>query len=98
VYQQLERNKYRNVRKFRKSVYEAVKERPEYIRLGQAVFNYIDAEYGVARILQFRYGLDCYYYDDITPYFIEKAYELIVENEKKGKYSSEESCRGDVGK
>ena len=34
---------------FRADVMSAAAERPSYIRFGQAVFNYIDEMYGVAR-------------------------------------------------
>ena len=49
----------------------------EYIRLGQAVFNLIDEMYGVARITQFKYGIDCFYNDNMIDNFIDKCYEII---------------------
>ena len=49
---------------------------PKY-RDGQAVFNYIDSKYGVARELQFRHNIDCFYNDSCINEFIEKAVELI---------------------
>lgn len=49
---------------------------PKY-RDGQAVFNYIDSKYGIARELQFNYGIDCFYNDSCINEFIEKAVELI---------------------
>lgn len=50
---------------------------PNNWRKGQAVFNYIDAVYGVARNIQFGCGIDCFYNDDYIDDFINKAVELI---------------------
>lgn len=49
---------------------------PKY-RDGQAVFNYIDSKYVVARELQFIHNIDCFYNDSCINEFIEKAVELI---------------------
>jgi hypothetical protein len=48
-----------------------------YIRYGQAVFNYVDEKYGVARIAQFDYGIDCFYDDTKVEQFLDQCYELI---------------------
>ena len=48
-----------------------------HIRYGQAVFNYVDEKYGVARIAQFNYGIDCFYDDTKIEPFLDKCYELI---------------------
>lgn len=50
---------------------------PKNWRKGQSVFNYIDNVYGVARNIQFGYGIDCFYNDDCIDDFINKAVELI---------------------
>ena len=50
---------------------------PKNWRKGQSVFNYIDNVYGVARNIQFGYGIDCFYNDDYIDNFINKAVELI---------------------
>ena len=50
---------------------------PKNWRKGQSVFNYIDAVYGVARNIQFEYGIDCFYNDKYIDDFINKAVELI---------------------
>ena len=50
---------------------------PKNWRKGQSVFNYIDAIYGVARNIQFEYGIDCFYNDDNIDDFLDKAVELI---------------------
>lgn len=49
---------------------------PKY-RNGQAVFNFIDSKYGVAREIQFTHHIDCFYNDSCINEFIEKAVELI---------------------
>ena len=49
---------------------------PNY-RDGQAVFNYIDSKYGIARELQFNHNIDCFYNDSRINEFIKKAVELI---------------------
>lgn len=50
---------------------------PKNWRKGQSVFNYIDAVYGVARNIQFEYGIDCFYNDKYIDDFLDKAVELI---------------------
>jgi hypothetical protein len=45
--------------------------KPKEWRLGQAVFNYIDNKYGVARHVQFIERIDCFYDDEqIEPFCI----------------------------
>lgn len=55
-------------------------EKPIQWRYGQFVFNYIDHFYGVARIVQFEYKIDCFYDDDKVDEFIEKCVEIINSN------------------
>ena len=50
---------------------------PKNWRKGQSVFNYIDNVYGIARNIQFEYGVDCFYNDNCIDNFIDKAVELI---------------------
>lgn len=50
---------------------------PKNWRKGQSVFNYIDAVYGVARNIQFEYGIDCFYNDKYIDDFLDKTIELI---------------------
>ena len=50
---------------------------PKNWRKGQSVFNYIDNIYGVARTIQFKYGIDCFYNDDNIDEFLNKAVEII---------------------
>lgn len=53
--------------------------KPEEWRDGQFVFNAIDQLYGVARTLQFNYGIDCFYNDDKIEDFFIKSTEVINE-------------------
>ena len=51
---------------------------PKNWRKGQSVFNYIEYVYGgVARIIQFKYGIDCFYKDDNIDDFLDKVVEII---------------------
>ena len=50
---------------------------PKNWRKGQSVFNYIDNVYGVARTIQFKYGIDCFYNDNNIDEFLNKAVEII---------------------
>ena len=54
-----------------------LEEKPKTWRKGQAIFNYVDMKYNVAREAQFRYGLDCFYNDEKIDAFIDKCVELI---------------------
>lgn len=54
-----------------------IDDRPQWSRLGQFVFNYIDEKYGVARTVQYADKVDCYYDDDKIDLFIEKCSELL---------------------
>ena len=50
---------------------------PKNWRKGQSVFNYIDNVYGIARTIQFKWGIDCFYNDDNIDEFLNKAVEII---------------------
>lgn len=60
-----------------KNIAKSIIEESPYIRYGQAIFNYVDEKYGVARIAQFDYGIDCFYDDTKIEQFLDKCYELI---------------------
>lgn len=62
---------------FRDEVFEAISEKPNHWRDGQAVFNFIDEVYGVARQVQFIDDIDCFYDDDNIEAFIVAAYRKI---------------------
>ena len=56
--------------------------KPKQWRKGQAVFNYTDKNYGVARAVQFMDNVDCFYNDKFIDEFIDKAFSRIsnIEN------------------
>ena len=54
-----------------------MKELYPYYRWGQAVFNYVDEYFGVARKVQFEDNVDCFYNDDAVDAFIEKALDAL---------------------
>ena len=66
---------------FKKEVLNFMDNRPKAWRKGQAVFNYIDKYYGVAREVQFEDLVDCFYNDDIIDEFIEKAFSRFINKE-----------------
>ena len=52
--------------------------KPKSWRIGQAVFNYIDDNYGVARDVQFKENVDCFYDDNRVESFIKLAFNRIT--------------------
>ena len=58
-------------------VFKAMENKPKEWRKGQFVFNYIDEKYNVARIAQFKHGIDCFYRDDLIDDFINCCAILI---------------------
>lgn len=66
---------------FREDVLTAMENKPKQWRDGQAVFNYIDAKYSVARYVQFIECVDCFYDDSQIDEFITKCYENIIASE-----------------
>ena len=54
-----------------------MKELYPYYRWGQAVFNYVDEYFGVARKVQFEDNVDCFYNDDAVDSFIEKTLDAL---------------------
>lgn len=64
---------------FQKEIYDALKNKPREWRNGQFVFNYIDKYYPyVAKAVQYKYGVDCFYKDNKIPEFIDCCYNEIV--------------------
>lgn len=51
------------------------KNHPE-LRKGQAIFNEADKYNHVARIVQFDYGVDCFYDDTMIEPFLDKCWEI----------------------
>lgn len=60
------------------NVFKSVEQCPSEWRTGQAVFNVVDDEYGVARSVQFVDRVDCFYNDDYIEEFLKKAYERYM--------------------
>ena len=58
--------------------------KPNQWRKGQAVFNYIDHNYGIARTVQFKDGIDCFYNDDVIDEFINKSFSRLSDGEGAG--------------
>lgn len=56
--------------------------KPKNWRKGQFVFNYIDKTYGVARIVQFNDGVDCFYNDDKIDEFLTHCLKYINNDNK----------------
>lgn len=67
---------------FVEAVCRGVKNAPASWRYGQAVFNVIDREYGVARKVQMEDGVDCFFDDKKVDDFIAACWKR-VKNEKK---------------
>lgn len=55
----------------------AYNRRPLEWRLGQAVFNYIDKYYNVARRVQFIDQVDCFHNDELIDQFILLSYRQL---------------------
>lgn len=60
--------------KFLKDVWDKVAECPKDWRPGQAVFNIVESEYGVAREVKDEDGIDCFYDNGYIDMFLEKAW------------------------
>ena len=55
-------------------------EKPSNWREGQFVFNTIDSLYGIARTVQFKDGIDCFYNDSEIDNFINACYNRLNKN------------------
>ena len=55
-------------------------EKPPYWREGQFVFNTIDSLYGIARTVQFKDEIDCFYNDSEIDNFINACYNRLYGN------------------
>ena len=64
---------------FVQDVWNLVKDCPKNWRKGQSVFNVVDENYNVARIVQFVDHIDCFYNDNMIDKFLQKAYERVIE-------------------
>lgn len=69
---------YMSYDEFKRSILSKVEEtRPKHIRKGQAVFNYVDDKFGLARKIQFEYNTDCFYCDNKIEPFLKILYSLM---------------------
>lgn len=72
---------------FKRNVLNFVDNKPKAWRDGQAVFNYINDTYGVARNVQFGKNVDCFFDDTKIDEFIRESYDMYldgcIENEIK---------------
>lgn len=64
---------------FIQDIKSAVEQRPPHIRYGQAVFNYIEDKYKLARIVQYVDKIDCFYNDNNVDKFIGACWNHKVE-------------------
>jgi hypothetical protein len=62
---------------FREECLMVVENRSHYLRKGQAIFNYVDEMYGVAREAQFKHGIDCFHRDDMIESFLVCTYNIL---------------------
>ena len=63
----------------KQEIYNWMPNKPKNWREGQAVFNYVDQLYGVARDAQFGYGVDCFYDDSKIDAFIKICANIFNE-------------------
>ena len=69
--------KYMKYEDFITMLWGFVNTSPKEWRKGQAVFNVIDEKFGVARLVQFEDGVDCFYDDSKIDEFIECSWKRI---------------------
>lgn len=62
---------------FHDEIMNFVDRKPKEWRKGQAVFNYINNNYHVARQVLFEDGIDCFHNDDLIEQFILESYKKI---------------------
>ena len=56
---------------------KALKTKPDYIRRGQCVFNYIESTYGVASEVRFEDKIDCFHDDSMILKFVAACFKRI---------------------
>ena len=66
------------VEELKQEIYDWMPNKPKNWREGQAVFNYVDQVYRVARDAQFGYDVDCFYDDSKIDAFIETCAEIFT--------------------
>lgn len=60
-----------------KELNKALETKPDYIRKGQFIFNYMESTYGVASEVQFEDEIDCFYDDSKIDIFVETCLKRI---------------------
>ena len=68
---------HKNFEDFKTDILAKASLQPSYIRKGQAVFNIVDEDYGVARTVQFIDHIDCFYDDEKIDEFLEASWNRI---------------------
>lgn len=84
---------------FVQDIKSAAEQRPSHIRYGQAVFNYIDDKYKIARIVQYVDKIDCFYNDNKVDEFIEacwKQWSSCLINDKNINYMNNQELFKDI--
>lgn len=71
---------------FWKEIFKRPEDIPADWRLGQYVFNIVEAKYGsVAREVQFQDGIDCFYDDTKIEDFLKAVYKRLTKSEEDGR-------------
>ena len=69
--------------KFEALCKEQLVNKPANWRDGQTIFNFVDEVFGVARHVQFKNNVDCFYDDRYIDEFIKKSYAAIQTYRRK---------------
>lgn len=64
---------------FKQDILEKVKRCPKEWRKGQSVFNIVDKQYTIARMVQFHDNVDCFYNDKQIDNFLDHVYKYLEE-------------------
>jgi hypothetical protein len=67
----------KSYQEYKNECLEVAENRSQYLRKGQAIFNYVDEKYGVAREAQFTHKIDCYHLDENIEEFIKCTYSIL---------------------
>jgi hypothetical protein len=86
-----------NRQDFENIIYRLAKECPVYWRMGQKVFNVVDAVFHTARTVQCK-GFDCFYDDSQINVFIDEAWEFFSANQRHDEGERPLAFRDDNGK
>lgn len=70
-------NMIKSYQEYKNECLAVAENRSHYLRKGQAIFNYVDEKYGVAREAQFVHKIDCFYLDEKIEEFIKCTYSIL---------------------